>query len=107
MLPTAQERFALMMRDQVGPALRELGLRGSGQSFRLPVDDFWALVGFQKSVWNDATEVSFTPNLTVVPKKEWEMIRERHPAYPKVPSATTYYVKSAWQERIGLLMPDG
>jgi hypothetical protein len=65
-MPTAQVVFERMLREEVAPALRELGLRGSGQRFRLPSESHWALLAFQKSQWSDADEIRFTVNVMTV-----------------------------------------
>jgi hypothetical protein len=108
---TAQETFAAMLRDEVAPALRKLGLKGSGQRYELPSDDYWAIVGFQKSKWSDAAEVAFTLNLTVASRRGCAEARATHPHLPERPSPTrTLYGagvdKWIWQSRIGLLLPD-
>lgn len=104
-MPSAQECFTVMMREQVAPAVRKLGFKGSGSSFVLPVEGYWAIIGFQKSVWSTATELQFTINLTVVSKSEWIAIRERKPYYPERPSPNTHFGPSVWQRRIGELIP--
>jgi hypothetical protein len=55
-----------MMREQVAPALRGLGIKGSGQSFANPSERYWALIGFQKSRRSSSAVLEFTVNLTVV-----------------------------------------
>ena len=46
----APKLFEEMLKTQIAPALRELGMRGSGQNFRLPNENGGqhALLGFQK-----------------------------------------------------------
>jgi hypothetical protein len=42
------------MRDvlkKIGPALREIGFRGSGQNYRKVDDDFIFVINFQGSHW--------------------------------------------------------
>jgi hypothetical protein len=111
---TAQETFAAMLRDEVAPALRKLGLKGSGQRYELPSDEFWATVGFQKLKWSDAAKVTFTINLTVASRRGWAEARAVHPYLPERPSPTlTFYIapgvdmdKWVWQSRIGLLLSE-
>jgi Domain of unknown function (DUF4304) len=50
---TAQEAFTMMVKEQIAPALRELGFKGSGQRFTLPDDEHWALIGLQKFTWSN------------------------------------------------------
>jgi hypothetical protein len=106
---TAQETYAAMLRDEVAPALHALGLKGSGQRYELPSDDYWAIVGFQKSKWSDAAEVAFTLNLTVASRLGWAEARTMRPSLPERPSPTrTLYGADVdqriWQARIGLLL---
>jgi hypothetical protein len=63
---TAQETYREMMKTQVAPALRGLGFKGSGQNYELPSPGHWAMLGFQKSAWSDASALRFTVNVLVV-----------------------------------------
>ena len=103
----AQETFKALMRDEIAPALRQLGFKGSGQAYALPSETCWALVGFQKSQASEASYVRFTVNATVVSREAWEQERAERPYLPERPSPNTFYGKFAWQERIGGLMPGG
>ena len=103
-----------MLRDEIAPQLRSLGLKGSGQNFYLPSESHWALLGFQKSQWSDASRVSFTVNLTIVGHEDWVTGRAAWPNLPERPRATwglPPMMKSAfadyWHTRIGSLMPSG
>jgi hypothetical protein len=53
---SALDRFRTMMRHDVAPELRRMGFRGPGQSFMLPSEDHWVLLGFQKSRSRSARE---------------------------------------------------
>lgn len=63
-LPTAQQVFAAMLKKEIAPRLRELGLKGSGQRFRLPSETHRLSLDFQRSAYNDILEVRFTVNLS-------------------------------------------
>ena len=76
---TAQAAYVEMMRTAIAPQLRALGLRGSSPSFVLPDDDWWLLVGFQKSYYSTADSVRFTVNLTAANKAAWAAGREQEP----------------------------
>jgi Domain of unknown function (DUF4304) len=102
---TAQETFRGMIREQIAPRLRTLGFKGSGQRFTLPSESHWALLGFQRSAWGDSNEGSFTINLTVVSKAEWEASRSDRPYRRAAPQANAYEGVPTWEERIGMLMP--
>jgi len=104
---TAQATFASMMKDQVGPGLRALGFKGSGQVFALPVPDHFAQVGFQRSTFSDASAVRFTVNASVIPHRMWSEARVEKPYLPAKPSASILYGSLFWQKRIGELLPAG
>jgi len=106
-LTTAQEAFAALMRDHVGPVLRARGLRGSAGTYVVPAKDHWASVGFQRSVHSDRSAVAFTVNLTVASKHAWAEMRTRLPYLPGRPAPNTIYGASIWQHRIGRLLPSG
>jgi hypothetical protein len=103
---TAQEAFASMMRDRVVPALLKLGVRGSGQSFSIPSETHWALIGFQKSASSNAQNVRFTVNLTVVSREEWAEVFAKHPSFGAKPKPNVRGL-GGWNERIGALLPEG
>lgn len=95
-----------MMRDLIAPALRAHGMKGSGQWYSIPSQDWWALLGFQKSRGNDAPELRFTVNLSVASKKAWAEARVGQEHWmPEKPSANTRYASAWWGSRIGLLLP--
>jgi hypothetical protein len=104
---SALDRFRTMMREHVAPELRRMGFRGSGQSFTLPSEDHWVLLGFQKSRSSSAEAVRFTVNTMVVSKLEWAQARERASYLPERPTANTSYGTLTWWKRIGRLLPDG
>jgi uncharacterized protein DUF4304 len=103
---TALDAFRTMMRDEIGPALRRLGFRGSGRSFVMPSDTHWVLLGFQKSRTSAAGEVRFTVNVTAASRRAWDERRARLDYLPERPSANTFYGPEIWRRRIGLLLPD-
>jgi hypothetical protein len=72
---TAQDIFRAMMRDQIAPALRALGFKGSGQVYLLPSETHWAMLSFQKSAYSNAEEIRFAVNFDVTTREEWERRR--------------------------------
>jgi hypothetical protein len=104
---TAQESFAAMMKSVVGPALRDLGFKGSGQTFSIPSETHHALLGFQKSVYSTSDAVRVTVNVCVVPVDVWNEVRQERTYLPAKPTPNTLYGDFAWQKRIGELMPTG
>jgi hypothetical protein len=104
---TAQETYREMMKMQVAPALRELGFKGSGQNYELPAPGHWAMLGFQKSVWSDASGLRFTVSMLVVSRAAWEKARSERSYVPARPTANRLWGDFAWQKRIGALLPGG
>ena len=97
-----------MMQREIAPALRELGFKGSGQSFTLPSETHWVLLGFQKSQWGDSREVTFTVNVTVVEKRAWDDERAKRPYLGgERPAPNTIYGPPVWTDRVGFLFPAG
>jgi hypothetical protein len=101
---TGQEAFTTMIRDVLAPALRAAGFRGSGRRFVLPGSTTWLVVGIQKSRWNDATEVSFTVNLTAADRAAWSTARATASWLPEAPSGIAIYPVGR-TIRIGALLP--
>lgn len=104
---SAIDSFRAMMREEIGPQLRWMGFKGSGQSYLLPSGTHWILLGFQKSMYSDRRNVRFTVNVTAVSKEVWTKTRTQRSRLPERPSANSRYGPFAWQERIGQLLPDG
>jgi Domain of unknown function (DUF4304) len=80
---TAQDTYAEMLKTLVAPGLRAIGFKGSGQNYRLPSDDYWAMLGFQKSTSSDAAHVRFTANVLVVSRSAWDAVRAESPHLPE------------------------
>ena len=104
-METVQEKFKLLLKERIAPRLRENGLKGSGQNFYIPSEGYWALMGFQKSMFSDSIDLRFTINLYIVTKDEWEIARSTKSYYPKKPTPTTKW-SEGWHKRIGQLMPE-
>jgi hypothetical protein len=106
LVESAQDTFKRMIREKIAPELRAFGFKGSGQRFVLPSESHWALLGFQRSAWGDSRKGSFTINLTVVSKEAWEQSRAQRPQRGPIPAANGYEGIPAWEDRIGMLMPE-
>ena len=107
-MSSAQEAFRAMLKEHVAPSLRALGFKGSGQNYQLPSDTHWALVGFQKSEFSDSETITFTINLQVIRRSDWDEARRESPWMGERPTATTTWGLSlAWSKRIGQLTPSG
>jgi hypothetical protein len=102
---TTQDYYTTLIRDHISPALRQLGLKGSGGTYVLPDATHWAIIGFQRSIFGDRHEQKFTINLTVVGREEWVAARSTKPYLPERPSPGTFYGNWVWGRRIGELMP--
>jgi hypothetical protein len=98
--------YADMLRVEIAPRLRALGLKGSGATYVLPDDDRWLLVAFQKDYYSRRDCVNFTVNLTVADKKAWDLARQYDPSLPIRPSGNTSYNGGSTKVlRLGNLMP--
>lgn len=84
--PTAQERFAQLIKSEIAPQLRIHGFKGSGRSYRIDRGDLRGQLNFQGSRWNTKAEVEFTINLSAA----------HHP----LPTPR------GWWSRIGHLLPE-
>jgi hypothetical protein len=106
---TAFDVLATTLRTGVAPGLRGMGFVESGQSFELRDQEFWRLLGIQKSSFNSASHVEFTINLLRGRKAGWEQARQAHAYLPVRPNASTAYarVSGVRAVRIGRLLPAG
>jgi len=93
-----------MLRDEIAPRLRAVGLRGSGSAYLLPDADRWLIVGFQKHPVSRADCVEFTVNLVVASKLSWAEDRDYEPSLPIRPGAR-YAGNTVNVVRLGELMP--
>lgn len=98
--------YAALIKDRVSPAMRSLGLVGSGGRYSIKSRTHWALVGFQKSAYSDRQEIRFTVNLLAVSRAAWDNLRLEKPHLGKEPSATITYGPPVFTSRIGLLTAD-
>jgi hypothetical protein len=69
---SAPDQYKRMLRQEIAPALRDLGMEGSASNFVLPDPDHYLLVGIQGSRSNTAGVVRFTVNLAVISKAKWK-----------------------------------
>jgi hypothetical protein len=104
---SAQDLYAMLVKDILSPAFRDLGFRGSSGRYSLPIPDHWALLGLQRSTYSTSAEVRFTVNLLVVSKAAWELQQQERPHLPEQPNASVLYGIETPQRRLGQLRPDG
>lgn len=69
---TAQDACRSMFKDQIGPAVDQLGLRGSGMRYQLPAVDHFCTVGFVGARWSTWAVAEFTGQVSVIPRGAWE-----------------------------------
>ena len=79
-----------MLRDEVGPWLRERGFKKRRNRFRREHDAGWQVVDFQASQWNSRDDVRFTINV-------WVGVSELQEAD----------ADAQFEERVGSLLPEG
>ncbi len=102
---SASDVTTQLLRTRVAPALRELGLRGSGQHFRL-VDDggHHALLSVVRSQAMVPGESVFTVEVAFHEGGQaWQAARAAAAWLPERPTASRLVVPSAWHERLGFL----
>lgn len=87
---TAREKYDVMLRDEVGPWLRDRGFRKRRNRFRRADDEGWQVVDFQASAWGSKDDVRFTINL-------WVGVTELEIAD----------AEAQVQQRVGALLPGG
>lgn len=109
---STQEAFATLLRDHVGPGLRQLGFKGTRGAYAADRNGAYVNLGFQRSAFGDRDLQRFTINVTVAPIDAWHAARTTHPFLPQRPAASAIYRPQLfglqiWQKRIGHLMPDG
>jgi Domain of unknown function (DUF4304) len=103
----AQEIYKRVLREEVAPALRSVGLRGSSGRFAVPSTIVWSQLAFQKSYWSDHDSVSFTVSVSVIRRDAWASMVARDPWMGKEPSPTTHIGPPAVQSRVGFLRVEG
>lgn len=94
----ARDLFREMLRDQVGPALRDMGFKGSGSNWRLRNEaGDWAVINFQKSAYGSSGRVIFYINLSFVlePEREFRAWCEDR-ALSRVPGSFDH----VWDDRL-------
>lgn len=102
---TALDEFKVLMKDHLGPSLRERGWKGSGVNWVRPHPTHWVLVGWQKSTSSDAAAVKFTGNLKVIAKDAWDAENVPPGRVPPRPSTATSW-GVGWEKRLGEVIPD-
>lgn len=63
-MTTAQDLFAVAVRDRLPPRTEALGFRAAASKFTLPSHTRLATIGLQKSTFSDRSSLKFTANRT-------------------------------------------
>ncbi len=96
---SATGEFRLMLRDRIGPALREAGFRSSLPTWTLTASrGDRALVNVQRSRWSPPGEVEFTVNLSVLPAPWWRWWQQVGSA--GAPSKEPKEYHGLWRDRL-------
>lgn len=108
-METAQDTFRRLCRDFLGPAFREMGLRGSRSNYVLPDDRYWMGIAVERHKWSDASRVFLTLDMNIVSKADWSTLRA-DPVWagflPERPSITAAWpVGLTW--RVGTVLEPG
>ena len=92
--------FTTLLKDMVGPELKEHGFSKKGPTFYLWCKDNWGLINFQKSSSSTNESITFTVNLGVASSrllKFFSSVKETGK-----PSIWDCH----WRERLGILLPE-
>lgn len=98
---TAQEEYARLVKDFLGPRLRDLGFKGSAGRYSLDSDTTWRLLGLQKSTSNTQDRVRFYINLTKIDRDEWSRLKAARPHFPDVPAPNNSYIRDDTERLTG------
>jgi hypothetical protein len=63
---TAQAAFKIMLRDQIAPALRQMGFKGSGNNYEMFRGEHRIVIQLQRSKFSTRDSVQFDANVSVV-----------------------------------------
>jgi hypothetical protein len=73
---TAQDVFKMMLQQQIAPALREMGFKGSGNSYKMSRDDYRIEIQLQRSKWSTRDSIQFDANVSVLHSPTIELFNE-------------------------------
>jgi hypothetical protein len=102
---TGKTAYAAMLKTVISPGLRRLGFTGSGGRYVWPSETHWAQIGFQKTMFGTEAVVSFTFNISIVSKTDWETMKARWSNTAERPAPTVGYGEPHDWRRIGQLIP--
>jgi hypothetical protein len=100
------QAYRRLLRDEIAPALRALGLSGSGRVFHFDSDDAWGLLGFRASPRRVDGAIWFTVDLCVVSKLVWDSAQRTLAVPREHPVPGAYNGSFVWDRPIGRLMPE-
>jgi hypothetical protein len=93
---SAQQSMRVLQSEHVAPVMRELGLRGSVNSFRLPSSTHFATIGFKRSRSSNAAVVFFSVVAQVISREEWRREADRYGLGARPDGHATYGIGSQW-----------
>lgn len=96
-METAQQILAVWLRKHIGPALREAGYTGSGQTFHRRLDRNWGVINIQRSQFDSAERATFAINLGTASAIVLE-------SCGKDPNRPPHEVECQWRTRLGELV---
>jgi hypothetical protein len=105
MMSVVQATYRAMLRDQIAPAMRALGLEGSLTNYRFADRDALGVMSFQSSMGKDRDLKRFTINLYAVSRADRLAVRRREPGQRERRPDTYGALGLGWQQRIGMVMP--
>lgn len=105
-MANAQELYASLVKNEISPKLRAEGLVGSGGRYSLKSSTHWALIGFQKSKWNDKLQVEFTINLMAVSREGWANLIATAPYFGAEPNPESSATPAVSKRITKLMVPE-
>lgn len=75
---TAQDVFKAMLRQEIAPALRALGFKGSGNRYEMSRDEYRIQIQLQRSKWSTRDSVQFDANLSVIHPATMALFNEQN-----------------------------
>ena len=74
---SGQDAYKVLVNDYLSPAFKARGFKGSAGRYELPTVTHWSLLELQKSQFSDKTHLTFTANLFVVRRDQWQQKSKR------------------------------
>jgi len=106
---TAQDAYQVMIRNELDPRLRDLGLTGANGRYDLPLPDHFAKIGIHEYWGNTTFRFQFTVEILLISHTDWQTLRTTRPDQTHNPDAEPdtglhYGPRGPWTERLATLM---